>query len=145
MFPLPALKLLLKPSLECDTADHCIDVQMILDIPTIAKDAVLFHHVLARGPIKTMQYSEHAIKVRDSFGTVPVYSQDSNDRRQRKFFAGRDISPGQMSVEYQAERLGTPQKPVHVVTRFHLNGMEEDLLLLGCILSFDLLWMKSRI
>jgi hypothetical protein len=95
---------------------------MILDIPAIAKDEILFHHVLVRGILKTMQYSADAIKIRDSLGPVPVYSQDSKDKRQRKFFARRNISSGQLIVEYQA----TPWNPTETSPSGSQIALERD-------------------
>lgn len=59
---MPSLKLLLAPLLPDNKADHNIHVRMILDIPVIKKDEILFHHTLVRGPIKTMQYTAEDIE-----------------------------------------------------------------------------------
>lgn len=99
---MPSLKVTLTPSLPEDEADHCIHVRMTLDIPAIKKDEILFYHTLVRGPIKTMQYTTDDIQLRNSFGPVPIYAQNSGDNRQRKFLTKIDMSPGQIFVEYQA-------------------------------------------
>lgn len=97
-----SLELLLRPLLACEKAEQCMFVRMTLEFPAVARDTVIFHHVLARGPIKTMQYKAVDIDLQDSQGPVSVYSRDSSDRRQRKFFAERDIAPGRLVIEYQA-------------------------------------------
>jgi hypothetical protein len=75
----PSLNLLLSPLLTCNDADQCINVRMTLDVPATAKNGIIFHHILARGPIKTMQYTSDDVKVQDSLGPVPIYSQVSED------------------------------------------------------------------
>lgn len=61
------LKLLLTPSLVCDLADQSIHVRMTLtNIPSTAKDQILFHHTLVTGPIKTQQYTTDDIHLGDT-------------------------------------------------------------------------------
>ncbi|RFU26542.1 hypothetical protein B7463_g9803, partial [Scytalidium lignicola] len=74
---------------------------MILEIPVVAKNEILFYHTLARGPIKTMQYTPDDIEIKDALGKVPVHSKDQN-RRQRNFLVDRDLSSGELTVEYRA-------------------------------------------
>ncbi|RDW57755.1 hypothetical protein BP5796_12556 [Coleophoma crateriformis] len=98
---MPSLKLLLKSSLTDQTTSYAIHVRMTLENPIIKKDEIVLHHILSRGPVKTMQYTSDDIQIKDLLGTVPVYSRDPN-RSQRKFFVERDLVPGQLTIEYKA-------------------------------------------
>ncbi|ETS75349.1 hypothetical protein PFICI_12293 [Pestalotiopsis fici W106-1] len=97
-----SLRLILTPHLDCDPEQHSISVRMILTLPDKVKDDILFHHVLARGPIKTVQYTASDVTIRDTNGSLPLYAADSKDGRRRMFHAGRDVAPGEVSVEYTA-------------------------------------------
>lgn len=99
---MPSLKLLLTPFLACDKADQSIHVRMTVNIPAITKYDFLFHHLLVRDPIKTQQYTTEAIQLRDSQVPLQVFSQDTKDNRQRKFFAGKELSASRLTVEYTA-------------------------------------------
>ncbi|KUJ09670.1 uncharacterized protein LY89DRAFT_690119 [Mollisia scopiformis] len=104
---MPTLKLLLTPSLACEAANQCINVRITLDVPGFEQDAILFHHILSRGPIKTMQYTSDALHIRDALGPVQVHHEDSGRRRFREFLVDRDVPPGELTIEYQA----LPWKP----------------------------------
>jgi predicted metalloprotease with PDZ domain len=97
-----SLRLILTPRLDCEPADQSIHVRMVLPITSKAKDDILFHHVLARGPIKTQQFSTDAVTIHDASGSVPVHCADSKDGRRRVFHAGRDLATGELAIEYTA-------------------------------------------
>lgn len=99
---MPSLQVVLTPHLDCEDNDQSINARTTLSIPAKPKDDILFHHVLARGPIKTQQYNAEAITLKDASGLVPIYSTDSKDGRRRMFHAGRDIAGGEVTVEYTA-------------------------------------------
>ncbi|KAF3018835.1 hypothetical protein E8E14_005574 [Neopestalotiopsis sp. 37M] len=99
---MPSLQITLTPHLDCDPEHHSIGVRMVLFVLSKAKDDILFHHVLVRGPIKTQQYTASDVMVRDIDGALPLYAVDSKDGRRRTFHAKRNIPPGEQSVEYTA-------------------------------------------
>ncbi|KAK6221089.1 hypothetical protein LQW54_001662 [Pestalotiopsis sp. IQ-011] len=99
---MPTLQVALTPHLDCEDNDQSIHVRMTFTVPAKAQDDILFHHVLARGPIKTQQYNAEAITLKDASGLVILYSADSKDGRRRMFHAGRDLAGGEVTVEYTA-------------------------------------------
>ncbi|MCJ1395906.1 hypothetical protein MMC18_008792, partial [Xylographa bjoerkii] len=100
---MPSLQLSLDPIFDDDGTAQIIHIRMVFSTPQKHKDDTLFHHILTRGPVPTMQYTSNDIHIQDSFlDVVPVYAKDIKNGREREFCLGKDLQAGDLTVQYQA-------------------------------------------